>query len=208
MQESQVRLLGGKFLYHRGPIKRTESLFLAIVAIACILILIDPTCCTFNIKINSKYPTPFLEDEDVVLNWNYNYEKQLDSYSISVKEYGSNAVVWSTKKSLNDNFQGEHSPIIGTSNLGKRKAGIYVVELRSVSSDPKIEGDSVSEFLKVSRSIGYLLINTYYDLNKNGNKDPAEGIAGSKFRIGKTGDPGLNTKRLQTNPARFPFHLV
>lgn len=187
--------MGKCFLYHRGSIKGIKIHFLAIIAIACLFVLINPTQGTFNIIINSKYPTPFLEDEDVVLDWNYNYEKQLDSYTISVKEYGTNVEIWHSKKSLNDKFQGEHSPVIGASNLGKRKAGIYVVELRSVSSDPKIEGDSVSEFLKVSKAMGNLLINTYYDANENGNRDPTEGIAGIRFRIGITGEPRLEYEK-------------
>jgi hypothetical protein len=77
-----------------------------IAVLACIILLIYPSFCVSEIKINSKHSTSFFEDEDMIIDWNYNYEKQLHSYGISVKEYNSNKEIWHDNKILNEEIPG------------------------------------------------------------------------------------------------------
>jgi hypothetical protein len=174
---------------------RVRSNLPLIAAILFILLLINPAQCTVIININSNYPSSFQEDEDTTLDCYYKYEKQLESYTISVSKYNTNEKIYSDNILLNDKYPGEHSPISKSINLGEINAGIYVVELESSPSETKIRGDFASDLLKVSEVTGNILINIYNDINNNGNKDATEGLLGRNFRIGKVGEPRLEYEK-------------
>ena len=178
-------------MYHKLQTSRIGSYRLIIAIILFILLLATPVQCVVSINIDSKYPASFLDDEDIIINCYYKYEKQLESCVVSVNEYNTNKNIYKINILLDDKSPGEHSPWSKSISIGKIKAGLYVVELKSVPKERKSKGDFASAFLKVSEATGNLLINTFHDVNNNGNKDAKEGLSERSFRIGKVGEPRL-----------------
>jgi len=162
-----------------------------IAVILFVFWLTNPVQCLVDINISSRYPASFLDDENIIINYSYKYDKQLEYYIILVKEYNTNKQIHIDRILLKDKFPGENSPISKSINLGKIKAGTYVVELKSVPNETKIKGDIASDLLKVSEATGNLWTYVYNGYNNNKNKDATEGLSGIRFRIGKVGEPQL-----------------
>jgi hypothetical protein len=148
-----------------------------------------------NININSGSQNTLWDDHDITIDFSYIYEKQLESYDISVYEYNTKKKKFNNEIKLNDKFPGEHSPIKNSINLGKLKAGIYIVELKSTPMDININGDFASDFLNVSETRGKLLMNLYYDENSNGLRDQSEGLSERSFHIEKFNDSQFECER-------------